>query len=108
MSLDFAAIPLHLPSVVVCAARRKGLSDAMYYYCVLLQVTKTYSKVWSNREDGLLELYRYLQELPTSPDKDIAKNKLRAATFLIDRALKDKVFAVRLCNFCGVLIVVSH
>ena len=63
---------------------------------VLLQVTKVYSKVWSNREDGLLELYQLLQELPVSTDKDVAKNKFRAATFLIDRALRDKVFAVSL------------
>jgi len=53
-----------------------------------------YSKVWSNREEGLRELYRHLEELPGTTDKDDAKNKFRAATFLIERTLRDKVFAV--------------
>ena len=53
-----------------------------------------YSKVWSNRDEGLLELYRHLEELPGTTDKDVAKNKFRAASFLIERTLRDKVFAV--------------
>ncbi|XP_069775157.1 centrosomal protein of 104 kDa isoform X2 [Narcine bancroftii] len=56
-------------------------------------VAGAYSKTWSYREDALLAVY---QKLSTVSDvsKDELKNMLRAAIFLVCRAIKDKVSSV--------------
>ena len=59
---------------------------------LLLQVSKAYSKTWSFKEDALLEVMKIMSELERGSDE--AKNMMRAAVFLINKGLKDKVFAV--------------
>ncbi|XP_048417121.1 centrosomal protein of 104 kDa isoform X1 [Stegostoma tigrinum] len=57
-------------------------------------VTGAYSKTWSYREDALLAVYKKLSMIPEGTPKDEVKNMLKAAIFLIRRAMKDKVSSV--------------
>ncbi|XP_028922177.1 centrosomal protein of 104 kDa isoform X8 [Ornithorhynchus anatinus] len=57
-------------------------------------VAGAYSKTWSYREDALLAIYKKLMDLPVGAPKDDLKNMLRAAIFLIRRAIKDVVSSV--------------
>ncbi|KAM4650873.1 centrosomal protein of 104 kDa isoform 1-T3 [Discoglossus pictus] len=57
-------------------------------------VAGAYSKTWSYREDALLAVYKKLMDMPTGTSKDDLKNILRAAIFLVRRAIKDKVSSV--------------
>nr|XP_018668059.1 centrosomal protein of 104 kDa isoform X1 [Ciona intestinalis] len=57
-------------------------------------VSGAYSKTWSFREDALLAVYKLLSNAPETISKDELKSHLRAAIFLIRRAIKDKVHAV--------------
>ncbi|XP_074537277.1 centrosomal protein of 104 kDa isoform X2 [Halichoeres trimaculatus] len=57
-------------------------------------VAGTYSKTWSNREDALMAVHKKLSELsPTSP-RDELRNMIRAAAFLVKKALLDQVSSV--------------
>ncbi|XP_067873620.1 centrosomal protein of 104 kDa isoform X1 [Heterodontus francisci] len=57
-------------------------------------VAGAYSKTWSYREDALLAVYKKLSTLPEGIPKDELKNMLKAAIFLVRRAIKDKVSSV--------------
>ncbi|XP_065593974.1 centrosomal protein of 104 kDa [Cyrtonyx montezumae] len=57
-------------------------------------VSGAYSKSWSYREDALLAVYKKLMEMPVSTPKEDLKNVLRAAIFLVRRAIKDIVSPV--------------
>ncbi|XP_032375855.1 centrosomal protein of 104 kDa isoform X4 [Etheostoma spectabile] len=57
-------------------------------------VAGVYSKTWSYREDALLAVYKKLSELlPTIPKEEL-RNMIRAAVFLVKKALLDKVSSV--------------
>ncbi|KAM8796420.1 centrosomal protein of 104 kDa [Eudromia elegans] len=57
-------------------------------------VSGAYSKTWSYREDALLAVYEKLTEMSVSTPKEDLKNMLRAAIFLVRRAIKDIVSSV--------------
>ncbi|NXL03647.1 CE104 protein, partial [Mesembrinibis cayennensis] len=57
-------------------------------------VSGAYSKTWSYREDALLAVYKKLMEMSVNTPKDDLKNMLRAAIFLVRRAIKDIVSSV--------------
>ncbi|XP_064028295.1 centrosomal protein of 104 kDa isoform X2 [Pogoniulus pusillus] len=57
-------------------------------------VSGAYSKTWSYREDALLAVYKRLMEMSVNTPKDDLKNMLRAAIFLVRRAIKDIVSSV--------------
>ncbi|XP_063799531.1 centrosomal protein of 104 kDa isoform X2 [Pseudophryne corroboree] len=57
-------------------------------------VAGAYSKTWSYREDALLAVYKKLSDMPGTTSKDDLKSILRAAIFLVQRAIKDKVTSV--------------
>ncbi|OXB78116.1 UNVERIFIED_CONTAM: hypothetical protein H355_007258 [Colinus virginianus] len=57
-------------------------------------VSGAYSKSWSYREDALLAVYKKLMEMSVSTPKEDLKNALRAAIFLVRRAIKDIVSPV--------------
>ncbi|KFU95421.1 Centrosomal protein of 104 kDa [Chaetura pelagica] len=57
-------------------------------------VSGAYSKTWSYREDALLAVYKKLMEMSANTPKDVSKNTLRAAIFLVQRAIKDTVSSV--------------
>ncbi|XP_074970078.1 centrosomal protein of 104 kDa isoform X3 [Phalacrocorax aristotelis] len=57
-------------------------------------VSGAYSKTWSYREDALLAVYKKLMEMSVNTPKDDLKNMLRAAIFLVRRAVKDIVPSV--------------
>ncbi|NXC18175.1 CE104 protein, partial [Corythaeola cristata] len=57
-------------------------------------VSGAYSKTWSYREDALLAVYKKLMEMSVNAPKDDLKNMLRAAIFLVRRAIKDMVSSV--------------
>ncbi|XP_062889352.1 centrosomal protein of 104 kDa isoform X1 [Mobula hypostoma] len=57
-------------------------------------VAGAYSKTWSYREDALLAVYKKLSTVSDDLTKDELKNMLRAAIFLVHRAIKDKVSSV--------------
>lgn len=61
-------------------------------FCV--QVSGAYSKTWSYREDALLAVYQKLMEMSVSTPKEDLKNMMRAAIFLVRRAIKDIVSSV--------------
>ncbi|XP_078696734.1 centrosomal protein of 104 kDa-like isoform X3 [Branchiostoma floridae x Branchiostoma belcheri] len=57
-------------------------------------VAGAYSKNWAHREDALLKVYKEMTEMGADTPRDQCKSKLRAAIFLVQRSIKDKVFAV--------------
>ncbi|XP_048823775.1 centrosomal protein of 104 kDa isoform X4 [Lagopus muta] len=57
-------------------------------------VSGAYSKSWSYREDALLAVYKKLMEMAASTAKEELRNMLRAAIFLVKRAIKDIVSSV--------------
>lgn len=57
-------------------------------------VAGAYSKTWSYREDALLAVYKKLSTVSDDISKDELKNMLRAAIFLVRKAIKDKVSSV--------------
>uniref|UniRef100_A0A672V5F9 Centrosomal protein of 104 kDa n=1 Tax=Strigops habroptila TaxID=2489341 RepID=A0A672V5F9_STRHB len=57
-------------------------------------VSGAFSKTWSYREDALLAVYKKLMEVSVTTPKEDLKNMLRAAIFLVRRAIKDLVPSV--------------
>ncbi|NWR75861.1 CE104 protein, partial [Centropus unirufus] len=57
-------------------------------------VSGAYSKTWSYREDALLAVYKKLMEASVNTPKEELKSMLRAAVFLVRRAIKDIVSSV--------------
>uniref|UniRef100_A0A8B9FXM6 Centrosomal protein of 104 kDa n=1 Tax=Amazona collaria TaxID=241587 RepID=A0A8B9FXM6_9PSIT len=57
-------------------------------------VSGAFSKTWSYREDALLAVYKKLMEVSVTTPKEDLKNMLRAAIFLVRRAIKDIVPSV--------------
>ncbi|XP_056400330.1 centrosomal protein of 104 kDa [Hyla sarda] len=71
-------------------------------------VAGAYSKTWSYREDALVAVYKKLSDVPTTTSKDELKNMLRAAVFLIRRAIKDKVSSVFQASLRLLKMIVTH
>ncbi|KAG8568705.1 hypothetical protein GDO81_014113 [Engystomops pustulosus] len=71
-------------------------------------VAGAYSKTWSYREDALLAVYKKLSDVPTTTTKDDLKNMLRAAIFLIRRAIKDKVSSVFQASLRLLKMIITH
>ncbi|NXW77309.1 CE104 protein, partial [Hirundo rustica] len=57
-------------------------------------VSGAYSRTWSCREDALLSVYKMLMEASVDTPKEDLRNMLRAAVFLVRRAIKDTVSSV--------------
>uniref|UniRef100_A0A8D3AAV4 Centrosomal protein of 104 kDa n=1 Tax=Scophthalmus maximus TaxID=52904 RepID=A0A8D3AAV4_SCOMX len=73
------------------AQREAGLAVDVYGESL---VAGAYSKSWSHREDALLAVHkRLLEASPTAPKEEL-RNMLRAAVFLVKKALQDKVSSV--------------
>ncbi|XP_061625283.1 centrosomal protein of 104 kDa isoform X1 [Phyllopteryx taeniolatus] len=71
--------------------REAGLSIEVYGESL---VASAYSKSWSNREAALLAVHKKLLEVPSTTPKDELRNMIRAAVFLVKRALLEKVSPV--------------
>ncbi|XP_040285257.1 centrosomal protein of 104 kDa isoform X2 [Bufo bufo] len=71
-------------------------------------VAGAYSKTWSYREDALVAVYKKLSDVPTTTSKDDLKNMLRAAVFLIRRAIKDKVSSVFQASLRLLKMIITH
>ncbi|KAF4018486.1 hypothetical protein G4228_010285 [Cervus hanglu yarkandensis] len=54
-------------------------------------VAGAYSRTWSHREDALLTLHKQLTDTPLGTPKEDLKSTLRAAVFLVRRAIRDIV-----------------
>ncbi|NXU44293.1 CE104 protein, partial [Drymodes brunneopygia] len=57
-------------------------------------VSGAYSRTWSCREESLLAVYKKLMEVSVDTPKEDLRNMLRAAVFLVKRAIKDTVSSV--------------
>nr|XP_020731793.1 centrosomal protein of 104 kDa isoform X4 [Odocoileus virginianus texanus] len=57
-------------------------------------VAGAYSRTWSHREDALLTLHKQLTDTPLGTPKEDLKSTLRAAVFLVRRAIRDIVTPV--------------
>lgn len=57
-------------------------------------VSGAYSRTWSCREESLLAVYKKLMEVSVDTPKEDLRNMLRAAVFLVRRAIKDTVSSV--------------
>ncbi|XP_054148007.1 centrosomal protein of 104 kDa isoform X2 [Melozone crissalis] len=57
-------------------------------------VSGAYSRTWSCREEALLAVYEKLMEVSVDTPKEDLRNMLRAAVFLVRRAIKDTVSSV--------------
>ncbi|XP_028266761.1 centrosomal protein of 104 kDa [Parambassis ranga] len=73
------------------AQREAGLPIEVYGESL---VARAYSKTWSYREDALLAVQTKLLEVSPSTPKEELRNMIRAAVFLVKKALLDKVTAV--------------
>lgn len=71
-------------------------------------VAGAYSKTWSYREDALLAVYKKLMEEHEETSKDELKSMLRAAVFLIQRAVKDKVSSVFQVSLKLMKMIITH
>ncbi|XP_070767110.1 centrosomal protein of 104 kDa [Enoplosus armatus] len=71
-------------------------------------VAGAYSKTWSFRGDALLAVYKKLSELsPTTPREEL-RNTIRAAVFLVKKALLDKVSSVFHTSLKVLLLLLSQ
>ncbi|KAI1231481.1 hypothetical protein IHE44_0007933 [Lamprotornis superbus] len=59
-------------------------------------VSGAYSRSWSCREGALLTVYKKLMEVSVDTPKEDLRNMLRAAVFLVKRAIKDTVSSASL------------
>ncbi|NWX32162.1 CE104 protein, partial [Notiomystis cincta] len=57
-------------------------------------VSGAYSRTWSHREEALLAVYKKLMEVSVGTPVEDLRNMLRAAVFLVRRAIKDTVSSV--------------
>ncbi|NWQ61906.1 CE104 protein, partial [Neopipo cinnamomea] len=57
-------------------------------------VSGAYSRTWSYREDALLAVYKKLIEVSVDTPEEDLRSMLRAAVFLVRRAIKDTVSSV--------------
>ncbi|XP_030819880.1 centrosomal protein of 104 kDa isoform X2 [Camarhynchus parvulus] len=57
-------------------------------------VSGAYSRTWSCREEALQAVYKKLMEVSVDTPKEDLRNMLRAAVFLVRRAIKDTVSSV--------------
>ncbi|XP_059722413.1 centrosomal protein of 104 kDa [Haemorhous mexicanus] len=57
-------------------------------------VSGAYSRTWSCREEALLAVYEKLMEVSVDTPKEDLRSMLRAAVFLVRRAIKDTVSSV--------------
>ncbi|KAM9350454.1 centrosomal protein of 104 kDa [Symphorus nematophorus] len=73
------------------AQREAGLPIEVYGESL---VAGAYSKTWSYREDALLAVYKKLLEVSPTTSKEELRNMIRAAVFLVKKALLDKVSSV--------------
>ncbi|XP_061701087.1 centrosomal protein of 104 kDa isoform X2 [Syngnathoides biaculeatus] len=71
--------------------REAGLAIEVYGKSL---VASAYSKSWSNREDALLAVHKKLLDVQPTTPKDELRNMIRAAVFLVKRALLEKVSPV--------------
>ncbi|XP_077314401.1 centrosomal protein of 104 kDa isoform X1 [Lithobates pipiens] len=71
-------------------------------------VAGAYSKTWSYREDALLAVHKKLSDMPSTTSKDDLKNILRAAIFLVRRAIKDKVTSVFQASLRLLKMIITH
>lgn len=55
-----------------------------------------YSKTWGYRESAILNVYKKLLDISPNTSKEEFRNMIRAAVFLVKRALLDKVSPVSL------------
>ncbi|XP_064586789.1 centrosomal protein of 104 kDa isoform X2 [Zonotrichia leucophrys gambelii] len=76
------------PLPTVC----KQVDEAVAY--VEPEVSGAYSRTWSCREEALLAVYEKLMEVSVDTPKEDLRNMLRAAVFLVRRAIKDTVSSV--------------
>ncbi|KAE8293201.1 Centrosomal protein of 104 kDa [Larimichthys crocea] len=58
------------------------------------KVVRAYSKTWSYREDALQAVYKKLLELSPITTREELRSTIRAAVFLVKKALLDKVSSV--------------
>ncbi|XP_030280271.1 centrosomal protein of 104 kDa isoform X1 [Sparus aurata] len=73
------------------AQREAGLPLEVYGESL---VAGAYSKTWSCREDALLAVHKKLSEVSPATPKEELRNMIRAAVFLVQRSLQDKVSSV--------------
>ncbi|XP_009868127.1 PREDICTED: centrosomal protein of 104 kDa [Apaloderma vittatum] len=71
-------------------------------------VSGAYSKTWSCREDALLAVYKKLMEVSVDTPKEDLKNMLRAAIFLVRRAIKDVVSSVFQASLKLLKMIITH
>ncbi|XP_059189170.1 centrosomal protein of 104 kDa [Centropristis striata] len=87
-SLEMSGEP---ESLTEKAQREAGLPIDVYGENL---VAMAYSKTWSYREDALLAVHKKLLELSPTTSKEELRNMIRAAVFLVKKALLDKVSSV--------------
>ncbi|XP_036961198.1 centrosomal protein of 104 kDa isoform X2 [Acanthopagrus latus] len=73
------------------AQREAGLPLEVYGESL---IARAYSKTWSCREDALLAVHKKLSEVSPATPKEELRNMIRAAVFLVQRSLLDKVSSV--------------
>lgn len=72
---------------------------------MLSQVAGAYSKTWCYREDALLAVHSKLLEVSATTPKDELRNTIRAAVFLVKKALLDKVSSVSLFTLKNIALI---
>ena len=68
-------------------------------YVWFVKAGKMYSKHWSLREDALNTVSRTLSETEETSSRDDVLTLLRGALVAFNRAVRDNVFAVRICLY---------
>ncbi|CAF89465.1 unnamed protein product, partial [Tetraodon nigroviridis] len=71
-------------------------------------VAGAYSKTWVYRESAILNVYKKLLDLSPNTSKEDLRNTIRAAVFLVNRALLDKVSPVFLASLKLLWLLLSQ
>ena len=64
------------------------------FFFFIIQVEKFYSKQFTDKEEGLMQLKEELRQFDIEVSKHSANKTARATILLLHRALRDKVFSV--------------
>ncbi|CAG01762.1 unnamed protein product, partial [Tetraodon nigroviridis] len=101
-SLDVSGEPEPLSET---AQRQAGLAVEVFGESL---VAGAYSKTWVYRESAILNVYKKLLDLSPNTSKEDLRNTIRAAVFLVNRALLDKVSPVFLASLKLLWLLLSQ
>ena len=76
-------------------------------HSITVQVSQAYSKLWSFREDALVAVHKLLSNVPENTPKDELRSHVKAAVFLVRKAIKGNYISIMNVQITPALHVVG-